>query len=205
VATHVDFLWSQINASELSFKYLRQPLWGEVLPGDLTAIRPAHPPSLARGRCVVTAYVGSLFGWIFDEGLEVVESDQVDTSDEELDDLLLVSNVVQPPKYYTFHHDEYRTVQYPRFTTGTRGMVRVGDVVELQRDSDTRWKKSTQKWYAFVTDKWTTPKGVVKLKIIWLYWPEDMALCMLMKYPHANEVRYFLIKMPNIDVLVILQ
>ena len=175
-------------------QYLRQPLWGEVLPADLTAIKPAHPASLARDRCVVTDYVGRLFGWIFDEGIEIVEPDMVDSESNSSEDELAfllgpAANIpLRPPTYYTFHHDEYRNVQYRRFTTSARGSVTVGDVVELQRDCDTRWKKSTQKWYAFIRDKWTTPKGIVKLKIIWLYWPEDMALCMSMKYPYPNEV-----------------
>jgi len=207
VTTHVEFLWSQLQTAstkEKSLKrHLKQPLWGEILPTDLTAVKPAHPPSRARKRCVVTSYVGNLFGWIFDDAVEVIEpghhKEPTPSEMEEFDELdYLVEEDVETevsggcqmrPVTYEFHHPEYRTVIYPRFTSSVRGPVVVGSVIELKRDDETKWKKSTQKWYAYVTDKWTTTKGITKLKIIWLYWPEDVALCMAMKYPFSNEVK----------------
>ena len=194
VATHSEFLWSQLQtaaAGNSLKRHLKQPLWGEVLPSDLTAVPYAHPQQKPRERCIVTAYVGSLFDWIFSEGVEIIEPDADLSDDDSIDnmDYLLPKPIVpQPPRYYTFHHQEYQTAVFPRFTTGTTGMVKVGDVVEMGRDEQTQWKMSTQKWYAFVTDRWTTPRGVVKLKILWLYWPEDVALCKSMKYPFSNEV-----------------
>ena len=199
MATNVEFLWAQLQTAHSKShpltRHLKHPVWGEILPTDLTAIKPAHAPHAARSRCVVTAYVASLFSWIFGEGVEVIEPDSTDglLYDEEFDDepelgIVLATKIPQPPKYYDFHHDELQRAVVPRLTTGTSGKVKVGDVVEMRRDDATRWKKSTQKWYAYVTDWWNTPKGVGKMKILWLYWPEDVALCMNMKYPFENEV-----------------
>lgn len=199
MAIHVEFLWSQLRSAHTNShpltRHLKQPLWGEILPTDLTAVKPAHAPHVARTRCVVTAYVGSLFSWIFGEGVEVIEPDSTDglLYDDEFEDepelgVVLATRIPQPPKYYAFHHDELQRAAVPRFTTDTTGQVKVGDVVEMRRDDETKWKKSTQKWYAYVTDRWDTPKEVGKLKILWLYWPEDVALCMNMKYPYSNEV-----------------
>ena len=200
MATYVEFLWAQLQTAHTKShpltRHLKQPFWGEILPADLTAIKPAHSSHAARKRSVVTAYVGHLFSWIFGEGVEVIEPDCMDglLDDEEFDDELelcpvLGTKIPQPPKYYDFHHEELSRVVVPRFTSGTTGPVKVGDVVEMRRDDETKWKKSTQKWYAYVTDRWDTPKGVTKVKILWLYWPEDVALCMNMKYPYSNEVR----------------
>ena len=192
-------------------KHLKQPLWGEILPSGLTAVPPAHPMSRSRDRCVVTAYVGNLFEWIFGQGVEVIEPDSItdfydDDEDDEMGEEGMIDGndyknlkelVAEPkeakllsdPKFYAFHHEEYGKAVYPRYTTSTKGPVKVGDVVELQRGEETtRWKSSTKSWYAFVRDQWTTPNGTVKLRILWLYWPEDIALCMSMKYPYQNEV-----------------
>ena len=199
MATYVEFIWAQLRTAHTKShpltRHLQQPLWGEILPTDLTAVKPAHAPQAARTRCVVTAYVGSLFSWIFGEGVEIIEPDSTDglvSDDEFLDEqdlgVVLGTKVAQSPKYYDFHHGELQRAMVPRFTTSTTGKVKVGDVVEMRRDDETKWKRSTQKWYAYVTDRWDTPKGVGKLKILWLYWPEDVALCMNMKYPYSNEV-----------------
>jgi hypothetical protein len=173
-------------------------LWGEILPSDLTAVPLAHPLHKSRDRCVVTSYVGSLFEWIFGQGVEVVEpiSNNDQSDDEEDDDISIERISLEPsqaellsePKEYTFHHEEYGKAIYPRYTTKTTGPVQVGDVVELRRGEETRWKNSTKSWYAFVRDKWETPAGLKKIRILWLYWPEDIALCMSMKYPYQNEV-----------------
>jgi len=199
MATYVEFLWAQLQTAHSKShpltKHLKQPFWGEILPTDLTAIKSAHAPHAARSRCVVTAYVGSLFSWIFGEGVEIIEPDSADGLwyDEQFEDELEFGivpdpKIPQPPMYYDFHHDELQRAVVPRFTTKTSGKVKVGDVVEMRRDDETRWKKSTQRWYAYVTDRWDTPKGLAKMKILWLYWPEDVALCMNMKYPFLNEV-----------------
>lgn len=212
VTIHVEFLWAQFQTTsshEKSLKrHLKQPFWGEILPTDLTAVPAAHPPSRSRKRCVATAYVGSLFEWIFGEGVEIIERghreevvEEPGDDDEEdfiIPDYMFDDVESEEPEEaaqegavrgtYKFHHPEYQTVIQPRYTTSNHGPVAVGSVIEIKRDGETRWKKSTQKWYAYVTDKWTTPKGITKIKIIWLYWPEDVALCMSMKYPFANEV-----------------
>ena len=213
LATHVEFLWQQLSTADSKAtplrKHLGQPLWGEILPSDLAAIPPAHLPNQYRQRCVVTSYVGNLFEWIFSEGIEVIEPhscpSQLESEeseiDHELEELCLprhqesIKSEIKdmPPKYYSFHHEEYGKAIYPRFTTDTGGRIKVGDVVEMGRDDETRWKKSTQKWYAYVTDIWTTPKGDRKMKILWLYWPEDTALCMTMKYPYSNEVVIYIL------------
>lgn len=208
MAAHAEFLWQQLSTAHSKqrplTKHLRQPLWGEILPADLTAIRAAHIPQRARPRCVVTSYVGNLFEWIFGEGVEVIEphsdppylGDEGIASDSDLDlldfEMFLEPNVKKelPSKYYDFHHDEYGNAIHARFTMSTKGMVKVGDVVEIGRDDTTRWKKSTQKWYAYVREIYTTPKGDTRLKILWLYWPEDTAFCMSMKYPYSNEVSF---------------
>lgn len=179
-------------------KHLAQPLWGEIRPSDLTAIRPAHDPQRARPLCTVTAYVGGLFDWIFSEGVQVIEPGVAPDDESEgslSDDDLVTSMPVDiphlaqsTPKHYSFHHEEYGKAKYPRFTTQAYGEVRVGDVVELARDTETKWKNSTQQWYAFVTDRSIGSKGLETLKILWLYWPEDLAMCMSMKYPFSNEV-----------------
>jgi hypothetical protein len=196
MAAHASFLWSQLQTVEASTRHRKQPVWGEILPTDLNAIRPAHSPQRSRERCVVTAYVSGLFEWIFSEGIQTIgptdriyDTDVMSDDDIDIEDLLIPkSQILAPSKYYNFRHDEYGKAVYARHTTGTTGNVTCGDVVELRRDTDTRWKKSTQRWYAFVTDRWITPNGAERIKIIWLYWPEDVALCMSMKYPHPNEV-----------------
>jgi hypothetical protein len=199
MATHVEFLWQQIQTaitdSKTSRKFFSQPIWGEISPLDLTAISPAHDPKRARPRCVVTPYVDDLFNWIFADGLEIVGPDTVVDdgvlSNHDVDpENLEIPNVLVPgpQEQYAFHHGEYRSAVYPRFTTRTTGSIKVGDVIELPRDEMTRWKESTQRWYAFVTNRWKTAKGAWKLSILWLYWPEDVALCKSMKYPHSNEV-----------------
>jgi hypothetical protein len=203
MAAHALFLWQQLGTAANSHsgltKHLKQPIWGEILYTDLSAIHPAHAPQRSRDRCAVTAYVANLWEWIFSEGIQTIGPDDFDKMDkhddiEEDDDIdiedFLISKPKEPvgPKYYNFLHDEYGKAVYDRYTTHSTGPVVVGDVVELSRDSNSRWTKSTQKWYAFVTDRWTTPKGAERIKIIWLYWPEDVALCMSMKYPYSNEV-----------------
>jgi len=200
MTTYAEFLWAQLSTADSRerplTRHLKQPLWGEILPFDLTAVPPAPPGNKSRSRCVVTPYVGNLFEWIFAEGVEVVDSNTqapIDDSDTEVDIDVGVTPLLKPSlkvdtTEYTFHHEEYGRVLYPRFTTQISGQVRAGDVVELQKAQGTRWTKSTQKWYAFVTDIWTTPKGDKHLRILWLYWPEDTALCMTMKYPHQSEV-----------------
>lgn len=175
-----------------------QPLWGEILPSDLTAVPPAHRLHKSRDRCVVTSYVGNLFKWIFGEGVEVVEpsNNEGHGNDDEGDDIRLERMALEPrqvkllseQRAYAFHHDEYGKAIYPRYTTGTAGPVKVGDVVELRKDGETKWKNSTKSWYAYVRDTWTTSAGLQKTRILWLYWPEDMALCMSMRYPYQNEV-----------------
>ena len=196
MATHAEFLWSQLHTADSIEKslrrHLKQPVWGEILPSDLTAIKPAHPPREARNRCVVTAYVSSLFEWIFGEGVQTIEPKDGLIIDDKLK-YLVPKRKPQPPQFYTFHHEEYGTAVFDRFTTCTMGPITIGDVVELRRDVETRWKRSTQRWYAFVSDIWFMPTGIEMLKILWLYWPEDVALCMSMKYPHSNEVSLFLI------------
>lgn len=218
LVTHVQFIWMQLYTADSKGhslrKHLKQPLWGEILPSSLTAVPPAHPMNGPRDRCVVTAYVGNLFEWIFGQGVEVIEPDSAndlcdyDDDEDKIDEddmvhgndfkgikqLILESKetkVLSDPKFYAFHHEEYGKAVYPRYTTSTRGPVQAGDVVELERGEDSRWKNSTKRWYAFVRDRWSTPNGTVKLRILWLYWPEDIALCMSMKYPYENEV-YFL-------------
>jgi hypothetical protein len=186
----------------------------------LTAIRPAHDLARSRERRVVTAYVGNLFDWIFGEDIQTVgptddfyDADIISDDDIDVEDLLIPKpKEPAPAKFYGFHHGEYRKAVYPRYTTSKGGKVAVGDVVELSRDIDTHWKKSTQKWYAFVTDRWKTPKGAERIKIIWLYWPEDVALCMSMKYPYPNEVRicisncsYSLVIIVNVERQLVLR
>ena len=199
IATHAEFLWAQLHSAASKDRQLTeqldQPIWGEILPGGLDAVRRAHHPAGARERCVVTSYVGNLFSWIFGDGVQVIEpsSDECDVKndDKNLDDNCGYLSVTKPvmPQHYNFHHEEYSKAVYPRFTTHTTGAVRAGDVVELKRDILTRWKISTQKWYAYVTGRYKTPKlGLDRIKILWLYWPEDVALCMSMKYPYSNEV-----------------
>jgi hypothetical protein len=203
MATYVEFLWAQLHTADSKAcrlgKHMKQPLWGEILPADLTAIPPAHAPKRARAQCAVTAYVGSLFEPIFGEGIQVIEphsappdSEDGFESDEDFNSEDLIMSTRESPqlsKCYTFHHEECQNAVYPRFTTRTKGPVSIGDVVELRREDGTQWTNSTQKWYGFVKDKWTTAKDVTKLKILWLYWPEDTALCMSMKYPYSDEVR----------------
>ena len=207
MAVHAPFLWSQLHSSSTQSrnKYLNQPVWGEVLPTDLKAIRPAHSPDRSRKRCVVTAYVGNLFEWIFSEGVETIEPNHAaydSDSDDDVDvDYLDRTPIPEPPKYYNFHHEDYDKAVYPRYTTDTYGDLQFGDVVEMPRDTATSWKRSTKHWYAFVTDHWTTPKGSKRMKILWLYWPEDVALCMAMKYPHPKEV----CPPPNRPMVVIFQ
>ena len=218
IATHVELIWMQLFTADsrgcsLSrhslHRHLKQPLWGEILPSSLTAVPLAHPMRRSRDRCVATDYVGNLFEWIFGQGLEVINSttelfdaeDEDECEDEEGQEGGHHNQVVQVPilepkesktlsdtSLYAFHHEEYGKAMYPRYTTGVSGRVKVGDVVELGRGEGTRWTSSTKNWYAYVSDRWTTSKGTVKLKILWLYWPEDIALCMSMKYPYQNEV-----------------
>jgi hypothetical protein len=195
IATYAEFLWTQLwtaDSRERPLKrHLKQPFWGEIIPFGLTAVRHAHPGRGNRKRGTVTPYVGGLFDCIFGDDVEVVTSgmggSEEGESEEEDSDFTPVPNGVDTGEY-TFHHEEYNRVVYPRCTTSSTGRVRVGDVVELEKAQGTRWTKSTQKWYAFVRDIQITPKGDKKLKIIWLYWPEDTALCMSMKYPHPKEV-----------------
>lgn len=184
-------------------KHLGQPLWGETLPSDLTAVPPAHRLQKSRDRCVVTPYVENLFEWIFGQGVEVVKPSNNDYGNgDQGDDIRLERMTLEPrqtkllsePKAYTFHHENYGKAIYPRYTTGKTGTVQVGDVVELRKSGETKWKSSTKSWYAFVRDKWTTPTGFKKIRILWLYWPEDIALCMSMKYPYQNEVCFPLLQ-----------
>lgn len=202
MATHAEFLWHQIQTAipegKTSRKFFRQALWGEILPSDLTAIPPAHSPQHARSRCVVTPYVNDLFNWIFNDRLEVVESEMGSYGDgdvltrnpkTELRDLSFSNRATSTsPVQYQFHHREYRNAVYPRFSTQATGSIRVGDVIELPREEETPWKGSTQRWYALVTNRWKNAKDAWKLSILWLYWPEDVALCKSMKYPFSNEV-----------------
>jgi hypothetical protein len=199
IATHAEFLWSQLHTADSTEKslrrHLKQPVWGEILHSGLTAVKPAHPPGETRDRCIVTAYVASLFEWIFGEGVEMIEPQNASDALNIDDELKYIppQRKAQLAQLYTFHHEEYRTALFDRFTTCTTGPITVGDVVELRRNVENRWKKSTQSWYAFVSDIWVTPTGAGKLKILWLYWPEDVALCMNMKYPYSNEVSLFVI------------
>lgn len=199
LATHVEFLWAQlqtVDCKEQSLtEHLKQPVWGEALPTNLTAIRPAHPLGLARDRCVVTAYVGSLFQWIFGQGIEIIDTYSEPHGHEAraMGDTGSGEHVPKPGQaqtqlpYYSFYHEKYWVALHPRFTTSTTGTVRTGDVIELS-DEGNLWKKSTKKRYAFVTDQSETSDGMEKLKILWLYWPEDLELCMSMRYPYSNEV-----------------
>src|SRR5438045_7437674 len=123
MATYVEFIWAQLHTADSNGKSLRkhliQPLWGEILPRDLTAVRPAH--NKTRDRRVVTAYVATLFNWIFpDSVLQVIEpnSDPHDNTDDNgiisdddvsVDNLSIPSTIIpRAPKYYSFHHEEYR-------------------------------------------------------------------------------------------------
>jgi hypothetical protein len=201
MATHAEFLWHQIQTAipegETSMKFFTQSIWGEILPSDLTAIPPAHDPQCARPRCVVTQYVNNLFDWIFKDRLEVVEPEMdlrgvdipVRTHKFESQDLPISKGATsKSPVQYAFHHHEYQNAVYPRFSTRTTGSIKVGDVIELPREEETRWKGSTQRWYAMVTNRWKNAKDAWKLSILWLYWPEDVAFCKSMKYPYPNEV-----------------
>lgn len=201
MATHAEFLWHQIQTAipggETSMKFFTQSIWGEILPSDLTAIPPAHDPRHARPRCVVTQYVNNLFEWIFKDRLEVVEPEMdlrgfdipLRTHKIESQDLRISNRAPsKSPVHSSFHHDEYQNAIYPRFSTRTTGSIKVGDVIELPREDETRWKGSTQRWYAMVTNRWKNAKDAWKLSILWLYWPEDVALCKSMKYPYSNEV-----------------
>jgi hypothetical protein len=215
VATHCQLLLHQLcladSGPEHSLrKHCNQPIWGEVLAGDYTAVPEAHPRSRTRTRNTVTAYVGSLFEWIFGDRIQVIEPDsgRHETLDGSINDDDPTPDgfrrkVPSLSKLYTFHHLEYQNAVYPRFTTRTTGTVKVGDVIELPRDDKTKWT-GTEKWYAFVRDRLTTPQSLVNLKIIWLYFPQDVALCKSMKYPYSNEVKSHLLESKASYFLVII-
>ena len=66
------------------------------------------------------------------------------------------------------------------------GTIRVGDVVELRSDEDSRWKSSHMMMYAYVQGIKSSKRGQV-LKVIWFYRPNETT-CLNMDYPFANEL-----------------
>jgi len=64
--------------------------------------------------------------------------------------------------------------------------ILVGDVVQLNKDQETRWKSTADSWYAYVQSV-EKRKGEDVLGLIWLYHPHD-TICGRMMYPYKREL-----------------
>ncbi|KAI9885267.1 MAG: hypothetical protein M1823_002936 [Watsoniomyces obsoletus] len=65
--------------------------------------------------------------------------------------------------------------------------IRVGDVVGLDKDSDTAWKSKHDLWFAYVQGVNQSSSGRQSLSVIWLYAPSDTT-CSTMHYPIPDEL-----------------
>ena len=181
VSSFSNFLLSQ--ARDLDEVYELHPVWSEVHPKNLGAI-PVQPRHEVK--TVVTQYVFEHFKhfkWsaflsphVPSPKVENVRRRMRWTSDPQL---VFRTQRAKKSKVESAAHKE-------QIADSNRFSVRVGDVVELKKDEDSRWKGDDQSWYAYVQGIEGTQEER-GLRVIWLARPSDTTCCSG-HYSFSNEL-----------------
>ncbi|KAI9837405.1 MAG: DNA methyltransferase Dim-2 [Thelocarpon superellum] len=169
VASNHAFLRNE--AWNLDPRTRRHPLWGEIVPTDLAAIK-AHPSHVHA--TVVTPYVYECFQRLpWARCLKAIKP-RVSTPTK----ALIEVSVPTPTRL--------RWSKLGRPMTRP-DKVQVGDVIGVEKDVETRWKGPDAIWFAYVQAIEPHAAGRRYLGVIWLYRPSDTT-CSTTHYPHHDEL-----------------
>ncbi|KAL9613252.1 MAG: hypothetical protein Q9167_002212 [Letrouitia subvulpina] len=158
LAAHASFLFNQ--AGVLDPAYTLHPLWSEIDPLSLTAVLQQDDSEL---KTIVTPFVFECFRhmpW---------------------------SRFLEPLSSLTIVPEKSAQPLIQHFTTSdTDTVIKIGDVIAVQPDSNTAWKNDDRLWYAYVQGKKFLKRGQ-RLGLLWFYKPSDTA-CQNQRYPFPNEL-----------------
>ncbi len=181
IANQANYLYCQ--AMQVNENYGKNPLWTEVLPGNLCAI-PIH----VEKRCLTEMLIRT-------------------NHDEEAEIAVTRKTTVTPYVSECFQHlpwakllycqspnissqsISYRHLPKPLLTAGNEiepEHVQVGDVVAVPSDSESSWRNQGTEYFAYVQSVTSLQKGK-RLGLLWLYRPAD-TVCMMMAYPFEHEL-----------------
>ena len=183
VTAHVNFLWKEcwgIDAEEWELR--NHPIWGEVNPDALTAIR--QRPMIEKNT-ILTPFVHECFKRMYFaeyiEEREILDSDVVVRIRQQKQRLDLTPFGAREAQ----DQGRLTPVSMDDNSTGLMGIT-VGDVVCVPSDTESVWKAASSTWYAYVQAVREGGDGAV-LDVIWLYEPQDTTIGKAY-YPFKNEL-----------------
>ena len=183
IAAHAMFLLNQ--AWQLDTAYSLHPLWDEIDPKCMTAI-PAQTEevksdepesSTMRSKTVVTPFVYECFKHL--PWAKFLDAQPISSS------LRQKHLRAQCSKKAIFRPMAMATT-FAEAASDSSPIVRIGDVVGIKSDAQTKWKSNDAFWYGYVQGITMLKKGA-KLNLIWLY-DSTHTPCQDMKYPYATEL-----------------
>lgn len=173
VVAHHDFLWQQTSQMKAKLANTHYAIWKECRLENI----PEAPGKMIM-KTVTTPLVHQFFEPIFGENLMKVEKKYKGPPVE--------MEAVVVPKPTRVHRTENGRVK----SRPKRG-VKVGDVIGISPDTDTKWKKGKSEfWFGYVHEVYTQQarSGTkTKLGVVWLYLPED-TLLRGTNYIYPNEL-----------------
>lgn len=186
-AAFANFLYKECySIDDSESRLLQQPIWREIDPLNLNAIKRQPSLPLAVEMTVVTPFVYKCFkDMYFASHLSLKEP-----TPEVLDSIKTVkrekcltpwnaSPTVKP--LIDLNFPEQASIQDPRD-------VRQGDVVCIEPNGERDWIHSrTTMWYAYVQNVHQDQRGKDKLDVIWLYEAADTTIGNAF-YPFKNEL-----------------
>ena len=191
LASQANFLFCQ--AIQVDKKLNRHPLWSEVHPRFLNAVREhveqrAEPEMFAlskdasetvsRRKTTVTPYVYDCFRHLPWAKFLYCQTPSIGDT---------------PP--YNNTAGQALTTERPKGRSTVRSApknhisqdeISIGDVIALPRDKFSAWKTTDTDWYGYVQSIKDTKIGRT-LGVLWLYRPSDTQ-CLQMRFPFANEL-----------------
>jgi len=177
IANNYDFLWKEATSVQEENRICY--LWKEVdaKEGGLTAV-PPQPEKEAN--TVVTPYIYDCFEKMYFG--RVMECRQPVPA--------VHKEMVRRKRAFQARVDMCEALegdaQSPDLSSTRPRRILVGDVIQLNKDQETRWKSTADSWYAYVQSV-EKRKGEDVLGLIWLYHPHD-TICGRMMYPHKREL-----------------
>lgn len=165
VAAHPEFLYKE--AVDVERLNEHQPIWSEVCPGALAAV---EEQVLQETSTVVTPFVYDCFKDLaWGKFLKVMSP----------------SSTAVVPASQSAPWSSRK--QRPDIVRRRPKTVVVGDVVAVEKDTETAWKSTEDLWFAYVQGVKTNARGEQSLAVIWLYAASDTT-CANMRYPFPNEL-----------------
>ncbi|KAF2195457.1 S-adenosyl-L-methionine-dependent methyltransferase [Zopfia rhizophila CBS 207.26] len=178
VNAYVDFLYNQAFNLPNAEILLSHPVWSDCLR-DATSV---EQQEMKCKKTTTTSRVYGCFKGMYFGGC--LEETLVDKTVQKARDSRMRSLGFAQDSKQSNTETNQKSVPYK---PNNLGKVKVGDVISVKSDTNSKWKTTDHDWFAYVQRIEKTRSSDIRLYVLWLYRPEDTTIS-TMVYPITKEL-----------------